>query len=172
MRRGRRSNCRVRASRKVAIFEESAIYRGFVAAGIKGILEVSPHQPVALNHDRGQLTESVERALLAIQQAEIGGPYALVLGTEPYKWLMAGEPGIYPLRKRVLAMVTGGIHWTPVLQGGVVLSRRGGDFELTVGQDLAIGYKQHDAKDVDLYYTESFTFRVLEPAAAVELRLQ
>jgi len=53
-----------------------------------------------------------------------------------------------------------------------VLSRRGGDFELTVGQDLAIGYKQHDAKDVDLYYTESFTFRVLEPAAAVELRLQ
>jgi uncharacterized linocin/CFP29 family protein len=85
---------------------------------------------------------------------------------------MAGEANAYPLRERIKAMVKGGIHWTPLLEGGAVLSRRGGDFELTVGQDLAIGYKQHDAKDVDLYYTESFTFRVLEPAAAVELRLQ
>jgi len=36
---------------------------------------------------------------------------------------------------------------------------------------LTIGYKQHSAHDVDLYYTESLTFRVLEPAAAVELKL-
>jgi uncharacterized linocin/CFP29 family protein len=53
-----------------------------------------------------------------------------------------------------------------------VLSRRGGDFEMTVGQDLAIGYKVHDAQDVELYFAESFAFRVLEPAAAVELKLQ
>jgi uncharacterized linocin/CFP29 family protein len=160
------------AARKVALFEETAIYRGFGAAGIKGILEVSPLAPVLLSRDRSLLVESVELALLAIQQAEIGGPFALVLGTEPYKWLMAGEPNAYPLRERVKALVTGGIHWSPVLEGGAVLSRRGGDFELTVGQDLTIGYKQHNAQTVDLYYTESFTFRVLEPAAAVELKLQ
>jgi len=159
------------AARKVAIFEETAIYRGFTGAGIKGMLEVARHPPVPLTHDRGQLTESVELALLAVQEAEIGGPFALVLGTEPYKWLMAGEANAYPLRERIKALVKGGIHWTPLLEGGAVLSRRGGDFELTVGQDLAIGYKQHNAQDVDLYYTESFTFRVLEPAAAVELRL-
>jgi uncharacterized linocin/CFP29 family protein len=113
----------------------------------------------------------VELALLAIQEAEIGGPFALVLGTEPFKWIMAGESDAYPLRKRIEAMVTGGVHWSPVLEGGAVLSRRGGDFEMTVGQDLAIGYKMHTTQEVELYFTESFTFRVLEPAAAVELKL-
>jgi uncharacterized linocin/CFP29 family protein len=54
----------------------------------------------------------------------------------------------------------------------VVVARRGGDFELTVGQDWSIGYKGHDKENVDLYLTESFTFRVLEPAAACELKLK
>ncbi len=160
------------AARKAAIFEETAIYRGFVGAGIQGMLAGSSHSPLPLSSDRGRLTESVELALLAIQEAEIGGPYALVLGTEPYQWLMAGEPTAYPLRNRIEALVTGGIHWSPVLEGGAVLSRRGGDFELTVGQDLTIGYKMHTARDVELYFTESFTFRVLEPAAAIELKRQ
>jgi len=160
------------AARKAAIFEERALFHGFSGAGIRGMLGSSKHPPVPLGPDRSKLTESVELALLAIQEAEIGGPYALVLGTEPYKWLMAGEPAAYPLRKRIEALVHGGIHWSPVLEGGAVLSRRGGDFEMTVGQDLAIGYKIHDAQEVELYFAESFTFRVLEPAAAVELKLQ
>jgi uncharacterized linocin/CFP29 family protein len=159
------------AARKVALFEETALYRGFPGADIQGMLQASTHTPVPLSPDRGSLTESVELALLAIQEAEIGGPFALVLGTEPYKWLMVGEPNAYPLRRRIEALVTGGIHWSPALEGGAVLSRRGGDFELTVGQDLTIGYKQHNAQEVELYFTESFTFRVLEPAAAVELKL-
>ena len=41
---------------------------------------------------------------------------------------------------------------------------------MTVGQDLSIGYRSHDKENVDLYLTESFTFRVLEPAAGVELK--
>lgn len=159
------------AARKVAIFEETAIYRGFPGAGIKGMLECSIHPAILLDRDRSHFTESVELALLAIQEAEIGGPFALVLGTEPYKWLMAGESNAYPLRKRVEALITGGIHWSPVLEGGAVFSCRGGDFEMTVGQDLTIGYKTHDARVVELYFTESFTFRVIEPAASVELKL-
>lgn len=160
------------AARRVAMFEETAIYRGFGGAGIQGLLEASTHSPVPLSPDGSGFTESVERALLALQEAEIGGPFALVLETEPYKWLMVGDPKDYPLRQRIQALVTGGIHWSPALEGGAVLSRRGGDFEMTVGQDLAIGYKTHNAHDVELYFTESFTFRVLEPAAAVALKLQ
>lgn len=160
------------AARKVAMFEETAIYRGFVGAGIHGLLESSSHAPIPLSTDRSKFTEAVELALLAIQEAEIGGPYALVLGTEPYRWLMAGDPSAYPLHKRIQTLVTGGIHWSPALKGGAVISRRGGDFEMTVGQDLTIGYKAHTTQDVELYFAESFTFRVLEPSAAVELKLQ
>jgi len=57
-----------------------------------------------------------------------------------------------------------------VLDGGVLLSTRGGDFELTVGADCAIGYAGHDRDNVELYITASFTFRVLEPKAAVPLK--
>jgi uncharacterized linocin/CFP29 family protein len=161
----------IQAARKAALFEERAVYQGFAGAGIRGLLECSSHPAVALGGDANGFTETVELGLLALQEAEIGGPFALVLGTEPYKWLMIGDSGSYPLRKRIQALATGGIHWSPALEGGAVLSRRGGDFELTVGQDLAIGYKLHDAKKVELFFAESFTFRVLEPAAAVELRL-
>jgi len=160
------------AAAKAARFEEMAIYHGFETAGIQGLLSGSTHKPVILGPDRSGLVESVESALLALQEAGIGGPYALVLGKEPYKWFMAGEPNAYPLRERIQDLVPGGIHWSPVLKGGALLSRRGGDFELTVGEDLAIGYKSHNTKDVDLYFTESFTFRVLEPAAAVALELK
>ena len=55
------------------------------------------------------------------------------------------------------------------IDAAVVLSVRGGDFELWVGQDLSIGYAHHDKDHVELYLTESLTFRVLEPAAAVPL---
>jgi uncharacterized linocin/CFP29 family protein len=157
------------AARKVAMFEETAIYLGFKGAGIRGLLAGSSHAPVALGPDRAGLPESVEAAVFALQEAGIGGPYALVLGTEPYRWLMAGTPNGYPLHKQILAMVTGGIHWSPALRGGAVVSRRGGDFTLTVGQDLAIGYKGHNDREVELYFTESFTFRAQEPAAAVAL---
>jgi uncharacterized linocin/CFP29 family protein len=52
----------------------------------------------------------------------------------------------------------------------VLVTTRGGDYELTVGQDLAIGYAVHDRDQVELYLTESFTFRVLEEKAAIFLR--
>jgi len=48
-----------------------------------------------------------------------------------------------------------------------MLTKRGGDFELILGQDLAIGYESHTQTKVKLYFTESFTFRVLEPAAVM-----
>jgi uncharacterized linocin/CFP29 family protein len=61
--------------------------------------------------------------------------------------------------------------WAPALRGGAALvSTRRGDYELTVGQDLSIGYTAHDRTDVDLFITETFTFRVLEEKAAIFLR--
>jgi len=60
--------------------------------------------------------------------------------------------------------------WAPGVDGGVVLSLRGGDFILDSGQDLSIGYLSHDADVVRLYLEESFSFRVLEPDAAIALR--
>ena len=59
--------------------------------------------------------------------------------------------------------------WAPAVDGAVVLSQRGGDFELTVGQDFSIGYRTSDASSVSLYLEESLAFRVNTPEAAVHL---
>ena len=59
--------------------------------------------------------------------------------------------------------------WAPGVQGAVLLSERGGDFRLQVGQDLSIGYTGHDAETVQLYLEETLAFRVVEPDAAVAL---
>jgi uncharacterized linocin/CFP29 family protein len=55
------------------------------------------------------------------------------------------------------------------VSGAVLLSMRGGDFLLDVGQDLAVGYLAHDIEQVDLYLEESLTFRVVSPEAAVAI---
>jgi uncharacterized linocin/CFP29 family protein len=59
--------------------------------------------------------------------------------------------------------------WAPAVDGGAVLSMRGGDFLFDCGQDLSIGYENHDADAIYLYPEESFGFRVAAPEAAVPL---
>ena len=48
--------------------------------------------------------------------------------------------------------------WAPGLDGSLVLSMRGDDFQLTVGEDFSIGYLGHDHDKVRLYIEEPFTF--------------
>lgn len=50
------------------------------------------------------------------------------------------------------------------------MSLRGGDFVLTLGRDVSVGYLDHDAESVRLYLEESLNFRALTPEAAVSLR--
>jgi uncharacterized linocin/CFP29 family protein len=158
------------AAQKVALFEETAIYKGYGAGQIKGILEASDHKPVQLPGNGRQYPPAVAQAIRELGAAGIAGPYTLVLGTGAYYTLMqTGESG-YPPRRIIRDMLQGSILWSAAVDGGVVLSTRGGDFEMLVGQDLSIGYASHDRDRVELFLTESFTFRVLEPAAAIGLK--
>ena len=79
------------------------------------------------------------------------------------------EHGGYPLLDHLRQILEGPVVWAPGVGCGIVLSLRGGDFVLDVGEDLSIGYLAHDADSVQLYLEESLTFRVLEPDAAVPL---
>jgi len=153
------------------LFEETAIYKGFASGQIKGLVQESSHRPITLSADVEKYSESVAAGIKALSLAGVSGPYALVLGAECYYALLQDGHGGYPPRQIVREMLQGEILWSPALEGGVVLSTRGGDFELAVGQDVAIGYAGHDRSNVELFLTESFTFRVLSPQAAVELKL-
>ena len=67
-------------------------------------------------------------------------------------------------------ILEGPVVWAPGVRGGVVLSQRGDDFLLEVGQDLSIGYDHHDAEMVHLYLEESFVLRIATPEAAIWLK--
>jgi uncharacterized linocin/CFP29 family protein len=159
-----------KAAERAAVFEENAVYHGFRDGGIEGIIKASPHRPLRLGERPDTYQPVVENAVVAIEKEGIGGPYDLVLETTPFQLLMAGDQRGYPLRRRIEEIIRGNIRWSPAIRGGLVISTRGGDYEFTIGQDFSIGYIDHDGKQVELYITESFTFRVIEPRAAIALQ--
>lgn len=161
----------IATAERVARAEDSAIFHGFEPGGITGIIQASPHQPIEVKTP-SDWPRAVSRAKEALRLSGVSGPYALAAGPQAYAELTSeGEDG-YPLRKRLEESIAeGSLVWAPALeQGAVLLSTRGGDYELTVGQDLSVGYAWHDRDQVELYITESFTFRVLENKAAALLR--
>ncbi len=158
------------AARRVAWFEDAAVYRGFSEGGIKGILEQSEQDAVSLPTAGEQYPAAVARAVESLKLEGIPGPYSLVLGRGPFFNLMqSGERGYLPHRI-VHDLIGGVVLMSAALDGGLLLSTAPDNFEMTVGHDLAIGYASHDRETVELYFTEAFTFRVLEPAAAIELK--
>ena len=161
----------VEAAAKMARFEEQAIYNGLPEGGTSGLLSASPHKAVALPAKPEGFIGAIGSAVLTLQQNSIGGPYHLVLGTAAYQTLALGEVQGRPMSKFIGDLLLGGsIRWSPVLGGGGALfSGRGGDSELTVGQDYAIGFAGTEDDTVNFFIMASFAFRVIEPAAAIPL---
>lgn len=158
------------AADKLAQFEDGAIYHGFSEGCIKGLLESSAHRPIKIGGSQDDLAKGIAAGVEALKKAAIGGPFALVLGSKPHQVLLERGGGGYPAHKYVSELLGGPVLSSPQLKGGVLLSTRGEDFELIVGQDISIGYCSHDREQIEFYLTESMTFRVLEPAAVVELK--
>jgi uncharacterized linocin/CFP29 family protein len=158
------------AAIRIALAENTTVFHGYTAAGIVGIAESSSHTPVALEGDFGRYPTVVARAANVLREAGIGGPYGLAIGPDGYTGIIeTTEHGGYPLLDHLHQILSGPVVWAPGVQGAVLLSMRGGDFVLDCGQDLSIGYADHTADAVLLYFEESISFRVLEPDAAIAL---
>jgi uncharacterized linocin/CFP29 family protein len=71
--------------------------------------------------------------------------------------------------EHVKRLVKDQIIWAPAIEGAFVLTTRGGDFDLHIGQDVSIGYLNHTDTVVRLYLQESFTFLLLTAEAAIAL---
>lgn len=157
------------AAREIAIAEDRAIFHGYAAAQITGICQAQARQAVPLGASHADYPGAVSAALTKLRDDGIEGPFAVVLSEQLYKDLASRTDEGYPILSHVQRLVDGEVVWAPGLDGGVVISQRGGDFELTVGQDFSIGYLDHNAERVRLYIEESFTFLNLSPQAAIPL---
>jgi uncharacterized linocin/CFP29 family protein len=161
------------AAHRIALAENTAIFHGWPEASIVGIAQASPHQGLTLGNEADSYPRPVASAVEELLQAGVGGPYALALGSTCFKRVAeTAEHGGYPLRDHLSKVLEGGpIVWAPGLEGGLVLSLRGEDFLFECGQDLAIGYLEHDRETVTFYLEESFSFHVATPEAAVPLKV-
>lgn len=157
------------AARKVAFAEDGAVFDGYVAAGIQGIREGTSNAGVVLPANAKDYPGVVAQAVSQLRLAGVNGPYVLVLGADAYTTASGGSDDGYPILHHIEREVDGGIIWAPAIKGGFVLTTRGGDLELHIGQDVSIGYLSHSSTVVDLYLQETFTFQMLTSEAAVVL---
>jgi uncharacterized linocin/CFP29 family protein len=158
------------AARQTATFEETAVYQGLKEGSIEGIADSSPHERLRLPENTADFPNVVAEAVRVLTLSGTDGPFAVVLGSEPWAALMQSGTAGYPPQRIIRNLTDGDILLSPGLKGGLVASTAGGHFQLTVGQDHAVGYAGHDRDSVELFLTETFTFRVLNPSAAVALQ--
>lgn len=157
------------AARLAAHAEDQIVFNG--GAGLAGIGPSSPHEPVELSTDYGDYPRHVARAVARLRRAGVEGPYGIALGDRCYTGVVeTTEHGGYPVLDHIRVILGGPIIWAPVVDGALVLSIRGGDYELVCGADFAVGYRSHDDAVVGLYLEESVAFLVHEPKAAIALR--
>jgi uncharacterized linocin/CFP29 family protein len=157
------------AAREIAIAEDRSIFHGYEAAHITGICQAREPHAVPLGSSHADYPGAVAAALTKLRDEGVEGPFAMVLNEQLYKDLAARTDGGYPILSHVQRLIDGEIVWAPGLEGGLVISQRGGDYELTVGQDFSLGYLEHDRERVRLYLEESFTFLILTEQAAIPL---
>ena len=157
------------AARAAAIAEDRAIFRGYAPAGIRGIFEAASGQSLSIPANYDAYPDVVAEATHRLRSEGVSGPYGIALGPRCYTGLTRSTLRGYPVINHVRELLDGPIVWAPAADGAVVMSLRGGDFELTVGQDFSVGYLDHTGTSVLLYLQETLTFRVLTEQAAVPL---
>ena len=157
------------AAKQLAYAEDRAIFDGYKAAGIVGIREGSSNASLTLPADVADYPDAIGGALQQLRLAGVDGPYSVLLGADAYTALGEARDQGYPVLEHIKRLVNGDIIWAPAIEGGSVLSMRGGDYELHLGQDVSIGYQSHTDSAVRLYLRESLTFLMLTGEASVSV---
>ena len=157
------------AAQTIAYAEDRAIFEGYAAAGIVGIRPGNSNPAVTLPADVRQYPDAIAQALSQLRLVGVNGPYAVLLGADAYTALTESSDYGYPVLEHIKKLVKDEIIWAPAIAGAVVLTTRGGDFDLHIGQDVSIGYLSHTDSVVRLYLQETLTFLLLTTEAAVAL---
>ena len=141
----------------------------YAAGGIQGIRQGTSNPIEALPADVRNYPDAIAHSLSQLRLVGVNGPYSVLLGADEYTAVAEARDYGYPVLEHLRRIVDGEIIWAPAISGAFVLTTRGGDFDLHIGQDISIGYLSHTDAVVRLYLQESFTFLLLTSEAAVAL---
>lgn len=154
------------AAREVALAEDALLYYGEPTGAGFLASRRSPRVPVGNWSERGRLLADLLRAVEILDTSGMPGPYEAVLRPEHYyAYLRAVDDGGYPAARH-LERVLRTVHRSLALRDvGAVFAMRGGDFIVTVGGDLSVGYRQHGREAVHLMCVETVAAQTLTPEA-------
>jgi len=159
------------AAKAMADAEDNAILFGLKPVSIPGVIAASPHKALPVTKEGEKVISALAKGVKKLRDAFVDGPYALVAGTDMLADIQAQHEGGYPILNKIKDMLGGDIIRSPFLgKEGVLVSTRGGDYELFVGQDFSIGFERQDGAEVELFMFETFTFRVNTPEACIPLK--
>ena len=156
----------VEAAHKLARFEDNAIFYGLDVGCIKGLKDSSGQNKLKMPTNYGEAIMKVGEAVEMMSNEVVSEPYNLIVNSALWRKLASESKG-FPLRNQLENFLQGGKVVLSTKIDKAFLIAENEDVKMTLGQDLSIGYQAHDNKEVELYFTESFTFQVIDPAAVI-----
>jgi uncharacterized linocin/CFP29 family protein len=154
------------AAREVALAEDRlALHGDPVGAGFLASKE-SPRVGLRDWSAPDHVLDDLLRAVETLDRLGVPGPYEAILAAPRYyAYLGASEQGGYPTARH-LREALAAVHRCAVMaEGGALFATRGGDFVVTVGDDLSLGYRSHDREAVHLFCVETVAPQTLNPQA-------
>lgn len=156
------------AARSIAAAEDHMVFDG--SNGVRGLASASTHPSIDIPSNFEDYPKAVAEAVATLRDAGVGGPYGIALGPRCYSGVIETTEGGYVVLDHLRKITGGPIVWAPTVDGAIVISMQGGDHHLEASEDLALGYRSHDADNVELYLTETIGFRLDGDDAAIALR--
>jgi uncharacterized linocin/CFP29 family protein len=157
------------AGRELSLAEDRLAFYG--EPGGEGFLSAkdSPRLKAGDWAKPGQALGDVVKAVERLDALGIPGPYELVLTPPRYfAWVRAADEG-YPTARHLKEIIAAAHRSAVVKDAGALFSTRGDDFVLTVGGDLAVGYRGHDREAVHFFCVETIAAQTMTPEAVAIL---
>lgn len=157
------------AAEAVARSEERLIYHGVPQLGLDGLTTVAGRATTSCG-DWNDLSRALADVLDAVNRLDangFSGPYALALAPPRFNALFRRLEGSDMLQvDHLRRLCEAGLYKAPV-QGGVLVDPRVGN--LTVGQDLRVGFSANDGVHLKLFVSESLVLLLDDPRAICTL---
>lgn len=152
--------------RKAARFEEEAIFYGLAEGKIDGLFNSSSYENVDFGNSADETLEAIFNGVIQLENSFGKKPFVLVVSNE--KWLYLNTVvKEYSLPAKLESILGHKIIVSKSIEGAILLPFDNENIELVLGEDFSLGYQYHNENLVELFITESFTFRVLDPSLIV-----
>jgi len=159
-----------KAAQQMAGFEDQCLYYGFDNNIAPGLLNAVAEKPVKVLLNTSDFLRVVTDQVISLQKKAVEGPYTMILPEKAWIQLV-GDSTSYPFKLLLKEIIGGDVIIHHHNEDIFLVSERGGDFSLHLGQDISLGYEGHDQKKVRLFYSESFTYQIHGPEAVRVLQI-